>query len=80
MDRFDARAMIVADMEAGGFLDRVEEQLHTVPYGDRGGVPVEPCLTDQWYVDAATLAKPAIEAVESGKVQVCSGKLGQDLF
>ena len=69
MDRFDARAMIVADMEAGGFLDRVEEQLHTVPYGDRGGVPVEPYLTEQWYVDAATLAKPAIEAVESGKVK-----------
>ena len=68
MDRFVARDAVVADMEAAGFLDRVEEQLHTVPYGDRGGVPVEPYLTVQWYVDAATLAKPAIAAVESGQV------------
>ncbi len=69
MDRFEARELIVADMEAAGFLDRVEEQMHTVPYGDRGGVPIEPYLTEQWYVDAKTLAKPAIEAVEQGKVK-----------
>jgi len=69
MDRFDAREMIVADMDAGGYLNRVEEQLHAVPFGDRGGVPIEPYLTKQWYVDAKTLAKPAIEAVEQGKVK-----------
>ncbi|NKB59498.1 MAG: valine--tRNA ligase [Alphaproteobacteria bacterium] len=69
MDRFTAREAIVADMEALGYLDRVEEQLHTVPYGDRGGVPIEPYLTEQWYVDAKTLAKPAIKAVEQGKVK-----------
>lgn len=69
MDRFDAREAIVADLDAEGFLDRVEEQVHTVPYGDRGGVPIEPYLTVQWYVDAKTLAKPAIEAVEQGKVK-----------
>jgi valyl-tRNA synthetase len=69
MDRFDARKAVVADMEREGLLDRVEEQMHTVPYGDRGGVPIEPYLTVQWYVDAKTLAKPAIEAVEQGKVK-----------
>lgn len=67
MDRFDARKEIVGDMEAGGFLVKVEPHKHMVPYGDRGGVVIEPWLTDQWYVDAETLAKPAIEAVKSGK-------------
>jgi len=69
LDRFEARRAIVADMEAGGFLVKVEPHSHTVPYGDRGGVVIEPWLTDQWYVDAETLAKPAIEAVESGKTK-----------
>ncbi|NVJ71434.1 MAG: valine--tRNA ligase, partial [Alphaproteobacteria bacterium] len=67
MDRFEARKAIVADMDAAGFLVKVEPHKHMVPYGDRGGVVIEPWLTDQWYVDAETLAKPAIEAVETGK-------------
>ena len=67
MDRFEARKAVVADMEAAGLLEKVEPHRHTVPHGDRGGVPLEPWLTDQWYCDAATLAKPAIEAVETGK-------------
>ncbi len=66
MDRFDARKLIVADMDALGLLDKVEPTVHVVPYGDRGGVVIEPWLTDQWYVDAETLAKPALEAVEKG--------------
>jgi len=67
MDRFDARKAIVADMDAAGLLVKVIPHKHMVPYGDRGGVVIEPLLTDQWYVDAETLAKPAIEAVETGK-------------
>ncbi|MFC3051324.1 valine--tRNA ligase [Kordiimonas pumila] len=67
LDRFEARKVIVADMEAAGFLVKVVPHKHMVPYGDRGGVVIEPWLTDQWYVDAETLAKPAIEAVETGK-------------
>ena len=67
MDRFEARKAIVADMEAAGFLVKVVPHRHMVPFGDRGGVVIEPWLTEQWYVDAATLAKPAIEAVETGK-------------
>jgi len=69
MDRFEARKAIVADMDAAGFLVKVEPHRHMVPYGDRGGVVIEPWLTEQWYVDAETLAKPAIEAVESGKTK-----------
>ena len=58
--------VFLAEMEGLGLLDKVEENLMTVPYGDRSGVTIEPWLTDQWFVDAATLAKPAIEAVEDG--------------
>ena len=66
LDRYAARKAIVADMEAEGLLDKVEPHTHTVPHGDRSGVALEPWLTDQWFCDAATLAKPAIEAVEQG--------------
>ncbi len=69
LDRFEARKRIVADIEALGLLDKIEAHTHMVPHGDRSGVPVEPWLTDQWYVDAKTLAKPAIKAVESGKTR-----------
>ena len=67
LDRYDARKKVVEAFEALGLLDQIEDHVHTVPYGDRGGVPVEPWLTDQWYCDAKTLAKPAIEAVEDGR-------------
>ena len=69
LDRYDARKKVVADFEALGLLDKIEPHKHMVPYGDRGGVVIEPWLTDQWYVDAETLAKPAIEAVETGKTK-----------
>ncbi|MEC8525363.1 MAG: valine--tRNA ligase, partial [Pseudomonadota bacterium] len=69
MERFAARKAIVADFEAAGLLDEIKDHDLTVPYGDRGGVVIEPMLTDQWYVDAKTLAKPAIEAVENGDIQ-----------
>ena len=67
LDRYEARRRVVADLEALGLLDQIEDHAHKVPHGDRGGVAIEPWLTDQWYVDAATLAKPAIEAVEQGR-------------
>ncbi len=67
LDRFEARKLIVKIMEEGGFLDKIEPHVHAVPHGDRSGVPIEPWLTDQWYANAAELAKPAIAAVESGK-------------
>jgi valyl-tRNA synthetase len=69
LDRFAAREKVLADLEALG-LRRGEEAIkHTVPHGDRSGVVIEPWLTDQWYVDAPTLAKPAIAAVEEGRTR-----------
>ncbi|MEH3047595.1 valine--tRNA ligase [Sphingomonas adhaesiva] len=70
LDRFAARKEIVARLEAAGALVRIEDRTIQTPYGDRSGVVIEPWLTDQWYVDAATLAKPAIEAVRSGAIQL----------
>jgi len=66
MDRFAARKAIVARAEEEGWLKAVERTKHMVPHGDRSGVVIEPWLTDQWYVDAKTLAQPAIRAVEQG--------------
>jgi valyl-tRNA synthetase len=66
LDRFAARKKVVAEIEALGLLRGVETIRHAVPHGDRSGVVVEPWLTDQWYVDAKTLAAPAIRAVEEG--------------
>jgi valyl-tRNA synthetase len=65
--RFAARSAIVAELERLELLDKVETHIHQVPHGDRGGVPVEPLLTTQWYCNAEVLAKPAIEAVETGR-------------
>ena len=70
LDRFEARTRVVAMLEAAGALERVEDRVIQTPYGDRSGVVIEPWLTDQWYVDAATLAKPAIEAVKSGVIRI----------
>jgi valyl-tRNA synthetase len=67
LDRFVARKRIVERLEERGLLERVEPNVHMVPHGDRSGVVIEPFLTDQWYVDAKTLAKPAIAAVREGR-------------
>ena len=69
LDRFEARRRIVADLEALGLLEKVERYRHVVPHGDRSGVAIEPFLTEQWYCDAATLARPAIDAVERGRTR-----------
>ena len=69
MDRFAAREKVVADIEALGLLDQVEDHTHSVPHGDRSGVVIEPWLTDQWYCDAKTLAEPCIKAVEDGRTR-----------
>ncbi|MBA3446553.1 MAG: valine--tRNA ligase, partial [Pseudaminobacter sp.] len=67
LDRFAARKRVIEMMEDGGFLEKVEPHKHVVPHGDRGGVPIEPFLTDQWYVNAAELARPAIASVREGR-------------
>jgi len=67
LDRFVARDRVVQDLTALGLVDKVEPTVHAVPHAQRGNAIIEPWLTDQWYVNAAELAKPAIAAVEDGR-------------
>lgn len=69
LERFVARKKLVKEAEENGWLDKIEPYKLKAPRGDRSGVIVEPWLTDQWYVSAKELAKPAIEAVEDGRVK-----------
>jgi valyl-tRNA synthetase len=69
LERFAARKAVVAAFEEAGLLEEIKPHDLTVPYGDRGGVVIEPMLTDQWYVRTAPLAKVAVEAVETGEIQ-----------
>jgi valyl-tRNA synthetase len=70
LDRFEARRLIVERLEADGTLTNVEDRTIQTPFGDRSGAVIEPWLTDQWYVDAKTLAQPAIDAVRDGRIKV----------
>ncbi|MCK9919455.1 valine--tRNA ligase [Microbacteriaceae bacterium K1510] len=69
LDRFAARKAIVARLEEMGLVAKIEPHAHVVPHGDRSNVVIEPFLTDQWYVNAAELAKPAIAAVRDGQTK-----------
>ncbi|MEL6978955.1 MAG: valine--tRNA ligase [Pseudomonadota bacterium] len=66
LDRIDARLRLISILEEKGLLDGIDDHPHLVPHGDRSKVAIEPYLTDQWFVDAKTLAGPALEAVRSG--------------
>ncbi|ARO29887.1 valyl-tRNA synthetase [Rhizobium sp. NXC14] len=68
-DRFYARKVIVEIFEEAGLLDKIEPHKHMVPHGDRGGVPIEPRLTEQWFVDNKTLGQPALESVREGRTR-----------
>src|SRR5699024_3481078 len=69
MERFAARKAIVAACEQQGILEKIEPHNLMIPYGDRGGVVIEPMLTDQWYVKTKPLAEVAIDAVKDGQIQ-----------
>ena len=69
MDRYEARERIVADLDAAGLLDKVEDHRLTVPRGDRSGAVIEPFLTDQWFVKADILAEKGIEVVRNGQLK-----------
>lgn len=79
LDRYEARKRVVADLEALGLVETIEDHVHAVPHGDRGGVPIEPFLTEQWYLKAEVLAKPAIESVEQGRT-VLLPKMAESIF
>lgn len=70
MDRFDARKKVVEMIDAAGLLEQVEDRVIVTPYGDRSNVVIEPWLTDQWYVDAETLAQAPIKAVRDGTIKI----------
>ena len=80
LDRFDARKKIVAEMEELGLLEKIEPHTHAVPYGDRGGVPVEPYLTEQWYADAKKLAEAPLAAARDGRVKFVPERGREDFF
>jgi valyl-tRNA synthetase len=67
LERFAARKRVLADLEAAGLIEKIEDHTLMVPHHDRSGVVIEPWLTDQWYCDAKVLAAPAIAAVETGQ-------------
>mgnify|MGYP006418596499 FL=1 len=69
MDRFEARKAVIADLDALGLLEKIEDHTMAIPRGERSGVVVEPFLSDQWFVDIKSLAEPAIKAVEDGKIE-----------
>ncbi|TLY79533.1 MAG: valine--tRNA ligase [Gammaproteobacteria bacterium] len=69
LDRFEARKRVLAELEAAGLIARTEKHKLTVPRGDRSGAVLEPYLTDQWFVNIAPLAAPAIAAVEAGRTR-----------
>ncbi len=70
LERYEARKRVVADIDAEGLMVKVEDKLIMQPFGDRGGVVIEPMLTDQWYVDAKTLAQPPMAAVRDGRINI----------
>ncbi|MFN4014405.1 MAG: valine--tRNA ligase [Reyranella sp.] len=80
LDRFEARKKIVAEMEELGLVEKIEPHTHTVPYGDRGGVPVEPYLTEQWYADAKKLAEAPLAAARDGRVKFVPERGREDFF
>jgi len=80
LDRFVARERIVADLDAQGLLDKIEDHKLMIPRGDRSHAVVEPYLTDQWYVKIEPLAKPAIEAVEDGRIRFVPSNWSKTYF
>jgi valyl-tRNA synthetase len=80
LDRFEARKVVVAEMEELGLVDKIEPHTHAVPYGDRGGVPVEPYLTEQWYADAKKLAEAPLAAARDGRVKFVPERGREDFF
>ena len=80
LDRYDARKVIVSDLDNLGLLESIKDHTLMVPRGDRSGAVIEPLLTDQWYVKADALAKPAVEAVQEGKIKFVPGNWDKTFY
>ncbi|KFI32053.1 valine--tRNA ligase [Haematobacter massiliensis] len=70
LDRFEARKLVIADIEALGLLEKIEDKIITQPFGDRSKVVIEPMLTDQWFVDTTKIVGPALDAVRNGDTRI----------
>ena len=80
LDRFEARDKVLADLDALGLVGEIDDNQMTVPHGDRSGVVIEPWLMDQWYVDAARLAAPSIQAVKEGRTRFVPERWSKTYF
>jgi valyl-tRNA synthetase len=80
LDRFEARKRVVAMLEQQDLLEKVEDRIIATPYGDRGGVVIEPWLTDQWYVDAEKLAQAPMQAVRDGRIEIVPKAMEKTFF
>src|SRR5688500_7329609 len=80
LDRFDARQRVVEMLDGLGLLEKVEDRIVATPFGDRGGVVIEPWLTDQWYVDAEKLAVAPMQAVRDGRIEIVPKSLEKTFF
>jgi len=80
LDRYEARSKIVEDLDKQGLLEKIEGHKLMIPRGDRSHAVVEPYLTDQWYVKIEPLAKPAIEAVEDGRISFVPANWSKTYF
>ena len=80
LDRFAARDKVLADLDALGLVGEIDDNQMTVPHGDRSGVVIEPWLMDQWYVDAARLAAPSIQAVKEGRTRFVPERWSKTYF
>ena len=80
LDRFEARVKVVAAINALGLLEKIEPSTQQVPHGDRSGVAIEPWLTDQWYVNAEELSRPALKAVREGKTRFVPDRFANDYY
>ncbi|MFL6758860.1 valine--tRNA ligase, partial [Sphingomonas sp.] len=70
LDRYEARKLVVADIDAEGLMIKVEDRVIMQPFGDRSGLVIEPMLTDQWYVDAGRLVGPVLDATRADEIRV----------
>jgi valyl-tRNA synthetase len=80
LDRFEARKAVVKAMDAAGRLQKIEPSVQQVPHGDRSGVPIEPFLTDQWYVNVKPLAEQSMAAVKAGETRITPPNREADFF
>ncbi len=80
LDRYEARKAVVEQLEALKYLDKIEDYTHNVGYSERGHVPIEPFLSEQWYMRMDELIKPAVSAIKDKKIQFYPERLEKTYY